>query len=167
MSVRLLVFLRKLNRRPVWLEPLEWLGDEEINVEAVQDLLNPSSENCLSLYRTEDDESRIGRVLAAIAASRDHLTKIDYAVFSETTAERVGLILNPTPAETLDEGVNNQHVDVIHLTGHKAASLARAMSAENRFCRVWPEKVKELLNTSIEAGRIDRSKINDAVKEKL
>src|SRR5215813_14154600 len=86
--------LIKLDNKRMWDRP-EWLPVGEVPAEAVQDFRVDGNE--LSLWYVEPDGSNLDRVLAAIAANRQHVDKIDYAVFEDAVVERCGLTIRPTP----------------------------------------------------------------------
>ena len=72
-------FLR-MTRQGRWLKypDLEWLQPDELQSDALLDL--QTKDNRLSVYRAEGEEEA-KQVVIALAANRESLSNLDYAIF--------------------------------------------------------------------------------------
>ena len=89
-AVLMAIFLRKIDARSLWQNPLPgegWLGDRDLRADALRDLR--TDENKLSIFEVnEEDGIPVKRIVAAIAAKRDFLAKVDFILGS--SRESVG-----------------------------------------------------------------------------
>ena len=73
--------LRKVDSKPHW-EPdgefSEYIGAGKAPADALRDLA--TTDNALSVWQIDDNETNLDRVLAAIASTRQFLLKIDFLI---------------------------------------------------------------------------------------
>lgn len=79
--------LRKLDRKASFYLP-DWLDEDDAQADALSSLR--TKDNRLSVWRIDDDRGNLRRVVAALAAGRDFLDKLDYAVIDRQVPERDG-----------------------------------------------------------------------------
>ncbi len=70
---------------------LDWLPDGGLQADALGDL--QTSGNALSVYRVENETDR-ERVIVALAANRDNLANLDYAIFDDAGLASIGIAIN-------------------------------------------------------------------------
>lgn len=150
--------LRKI-RKNRWYKTDEtsWLPDNELQADALDDLRTKANE--LSVYSVDDNESNLGRVIAALAANTDHPSIIDFAIFSQEILEEIGVRARSSRGELLDDQANEWHYDLYELSASRILELARVIKAKARIERKLPKQVLELVADSMSLGRIDRSRM--------
>ena len=71
--------LRKIRKSKWWKHPgVPWLAHSDLQADALGDL--QTSSNQLSVYHIEDDKSNLEQIVTALAASRDTIANLDYAL---------------------------------------------------------------------------------------
>jgi hypothetical protein len=144
-------------RKGRWYDPEDasWVPPDDIRADVLNDLRTDG--NVLSVFSIAEDRSNLNRVLAALAATRERIANVDYALFDEQTLSAMGLTMTPSPGVTPDEQVNRDcHRDIIQLSAHKVANLAVRIQRDATLCRHEEEDVKALVVEGLEAGRIQR-----------
>ena len=76
--------LRKLDQKASFYA-LDWLEDDDTQADALWSLRTKG--NQLSVWLIDDNKSNLKRVIAALAAGRDTLDKIDYALIDRRVLE--------------------------------------------------------------------------------
>ena len=148
----------------MWDRP-PWLPPGEVPAEAIQDFRADGNE--LSVWYIEPDRSNLDRVLAAIAANREHFEKIDYAVFDDAVVDRCGVTIRSTLGKLPDEYANRTwHRDLVELTGRKLVALAESI-ATGAAERKQMSKVRDLLALGAHAGHIKRELMSEDLAAKL
>lgn len=157
-------FLR-MTRQARWLTypDLEWMSPSEIQSDALGDL--QTKDNKLSVYRIENEEEA-ERVVIALAANRDNLANLDYAVFEDTILESTDIAIRQQTGETPDEEVNRLHYDLIGLTVGRLAQLAEVLS-KGQHDRVPRKQIAAGLRRSVVAGMLDRSRLSPQLLERI
>lgn len=155
-------FLRT-TRRGRWIPNITWLAQGEIQGDAFLDL--QPKDNTLSVWRVES-KSDINRIVAAIAANRDHLAILDYAIVEKEGLSRIGVVSRRTEGTTNDAEVNEIHYDLVELTVRKLAALADLVATGNH-CRTSKREIKDLLWQGIQAGHLKRQDISPSILQKL
>lgn len=143
----------------------EWVPDGEVQSDALRDLQTEGNE--LSVWQIGDDLSDLGRVLAAVAATRDFLSNIDYALLEVDAIRELGITLSETPGQVPDEFVSTLHRDLSHLTARKVAELAAFISSSAVLKRHSLSQIRNLLIDSIQTGFIDQSVLSESISDKL
>jgi len=119
------------------------------------------------VWYVEPDGSNVGRILAAMAANRQFIDKIDYFVFDEAIVTTCGLTMRVTAGRLPDEFASQTwHRDVIHLTGRKLVEFAECL-AGNDSKRHQPTEIEEALQSAVQAGHIKREEIPTELRAKL
>ena len=140
-----------------------WLTQGEIQSDALGDL--QTKENRLSVYRVESDEEA-EQVVVALAANRDSLANLDYAVLDHEQLIETQLSICQQDGETPDSQVNKLHYDITNLTVGKLAQLAQVISTSNHV-RVPRKQLKEALKRAVDAGKLDRTQVKPRLLTKL
>lgn len=158
-------FLFRTVRKPRWTwEPGQppWLPPDETPAAPFADV-SPSAESILSVWRIDDDESNLHRVVAALASGREHPDKIDCALIDEPDLLRLGIRVEAAPDPCADQEASDRwHRNLVHLTGSKLASLVLLIRDQGRVGRIrrfQEPLVVSLLQEGLDANRIDSSKV--------
>lgn len=134
---------------------VDWLGDGELQGDALSDI---RTQDCrLSVYGVSDEVDR-QRVAVALAATREEISHMDYAVFSDSSLDSLGITVQATEGDTPDKTVNRMHYELGNLTVKRLAWLAEIVSA-GKHERIWQRQVKALLQEAAGAGRLDKTKV--------
>jgi hypothetical protein len=160
--------LRQIRRSKWYKHPdVQWLEEGELQADALGDL--ETTHNELSVWHIQDDKSNLGRVVAALAIGNGsrNLANVDYALVDLQTVLDLDIQLVTTQGETLDAEVNSWHRDLVEMTASKLMGLASAIQTNGEKERLSPKKVASLVNSSVEEGYIDRSKLSASVLKKL
>ena len=103
-----------------------WLGSDDVPADPLGDL--STLDNKLSVWYVDDAQQNLGRVSAALAAGREKIDKLDYALIDIDTLTRLGIESKKTPGESPDDHANkNWHYDLHRLSGKALTSLAKAI----------------------------------------
>lgn len=138
-------------------DDLPWLGPGDIQADAIVDL--KTSSNSLSVFAVDDSAASVDDVVAALGASSDHLSVIDFALFGEEIAESLDIRMIPCPGDLVDAEVNSWHRDLRELSGRKLLALAEHIKKTAKIERVQPQTVLVCVAEAITARRIDRKQI--------
>jgi hypothetical protein len=147
------VLLRTINKAR-WFT--EWLPRGEVPADALVDLR--STDNELSFWLVDESRVNLDAVIVALAANRNYLSKLDFAVIDEADVAALGIRSKQTEGDTPDDAVNKTwHRDLVELTGTKVIRLAERLEAQPR---VSEKKVKEMLLKALRDGSLDRTKMS-------
>ena len=142
------VIFRKLSQKRHW-DNAPWLEQEDTQADATKCLA--TNENRLSVFVLDEPDEQAGRVVAALAATRDHLAHIDMAVVPENIIEQCSIQWVGTTGQTLDSEVNGWHRDLIELTIAKITRLASAIKREGQIERYNLKRVGRAIKQSVDA----------------
>ena len=138
---------------------MDWLGNGEIQSDALRDL--QTEDNTLSVYKVDSGDD-IARVVVAMAANRDNVSNFDYAIFDDTALISSNVSFLQKNGGTPDYEVNQLHHDVTNLTVLNVVQMAQAISQGERK-RVSGKTLKAQMQLALEKDQLDPAK----VKEKL
>ena len=152
--------LRKIKKsRWYGADKVNWLAEGEVQAEALADLETQS--NTLSVWIVEDDDSNLGRVVAALAATCGSRTNVDYVTIDQKRIDDIGLLMQQTNGDSPDSTANSKwHRDLLQLTVNGVAALAAELSANGQRNRMTWLKVKAAVQRSIDAGYFGLNDIN-------
>ena len=142
---------------------VSWLLAGEAPGDAVVDLRVRGG--ALSIYQADDKEAML-RTVAALAATRDHLAKLDYSWFDGGVLPSYGILVSKVPGCTPDAVVDDRHYDVVELSAVRAGELANII-ARGDIDRLQKSEVRNLLRERIRLGHLDKSKVNLGVLKAL
>lgn len=115
----------------------------------------------LSVYAVTDTING-QRVAAAMAATRERISSIDYAIFEDSELESLSISVQHTPGDTPDDDVNKMHHDLGNLTTRRLCQLAEIVFAGEISRMAW-YNVRELLLDEISAGLLDATRIRPKI----
>ena len=157
-------FLRKLANRAHFVRPA-WLEDDDAPADAFGSFL--TRDGSLSFWAINEDESNLGRVIAALAAGRDYIDKLDYALVEESVFDIAGVGLRKVDGVSPDGGANQLwHQDLEGLSGRRLLMLAVNM----RGCRMERKpkmRVQELILSSIDEGFISTTMMKGKLRDRI
>lgn len=96
-----------------------WVPADDVQADALKDL--ESGENQLSFWLLDDELSDLDRLLAGLAANRDQLANIDFAVIPLEMITQLGIRIEENPGDCLDPQMSLLHRDLSQLTARQAA----------------------------------------------
>ncbi|PEZ88014.1 hypothetical protein CN374_16150 [Bacillus cereus] len=164
-----MAFLIRKMARSKW--PQENFMEMDINdlsADAITSCLRTSS-NTLSTWEIESMENLEDAVLALVAASQ----KIDTMFVVSIDKEKIinnGFQIEETPGQTLVEDLIETHKDVSGLTYQTIGKFASVMLEslhEEQVHRFTASKLKKILISAIESGRLDKEALNEDMRKKL
>jgi len=150
-----------LEPRPAWMEADDWHGDILLDL--------GTTESRLSVYQVaaEGDEKRIA---FAIAATRHHLTALDYLVVDDDQFETLDIPTEKIDGTTADKYVNGLHHDITKLSARKLGGLGMAMTRSvntDDFGRLDKFELETGILDNIRNGSLLFDRINDNLKGTL
>lgn len=163
-----MAFLLRTIRKSKWYkhEGVPWLPAGEFQADALFDLKTES--NRLSLWQVKDDRSNLNRVLAAVAANKDHPSNLDYALFNEDTILSLNLTLVQTDGESADNEVSVMwHRELIELSASRLLQLAKGIFTDAERERVSEANVLQLIARAVKAREIDLTRLKENIRAKI
>ena len=134
---------------------VDWLEIGDLKGDALSDI--QTQDGKLSVYLVDSEVDR-RRVVVALAATRENVSNIDYAVFENARLVLLGIMVDQSPGKMPDQTVNGMHYELGRLTTKRLTQLADVVSA-GEHKRILKKRIKELLKEAIDAGRLDRTLI--------
>jgi len=157
-------FLRIIRQARWFAYPdIPWLAPGELQADALSDLRTEGNSLSVWLVGSDPDERRI---VVALAANRERLDVFDYVVFEDTRLVGLGVHIAPVDADTPDAAVNQFHRELRNLTVRQLAELAVVVSVGRRQ-RTLPKSVKSRLIEALQAGTLNRGKLNPKLLAEL
>ena len=149
-------FLRKV-RRGKWVKhPVsDWPDDSGLHCDALEDMR--TKECNLSVYAILNVADR-KRVAVALAATREEISVMDYAVFDGSGLKSLGITVRQTDGDTPDMDVNKLHYDLGDLTVKRLAHLTDIVSTGEHE-RIQRRDIKTSLCKAARDGRLNMSRI--------
>ena len=162
------LLLRKLDGRAKWMvEDPSWLPSRDAPGPPLGDFI-PDKQGKLSVWAVEGDESNLPRIVAAVAATRDHVSVFDYVLFSSRAVRAAGAALVPGPGESPDHVAKQRwHRDLAELSAKRAARLVWRVFYRGKRSRVAKKEVAELLRKAVEKGWLKFDDLTSSVQKKL
>lgn len=115
-----------------------------------------------------NDRSNVHRVVAALAAGRQHVDKFDYALVDEAALRALGLVLQQAAEPCPDQAASNQwHYNLRQLTADDLRVLVDFIKRTGELNRIQGPEVKKLLTTGLDTGQLDEAKVNPKLIESL
>lgn len=159
--------LRKV-RKAKWYRnrDVPWLGEGELQADALSDL--GTKGNSLSVWWVEDDKSNLERVVAAVAASADRPSNVDFALFDVGILSDLEIRIEQTLGGSPDQVSNDAwHRDLVELSSSKLANLAEEIRGRAEITRILETDVVILLVSAASSGQIDQSLLKESMAEKI
>lgn len=155
--------LRKITKSKWYAAP--WLPAGDAPADALGSL--GTRRNTLSIWMIEEDESDLERIVAAVAATGDHLAEFDFALLDRRSIEGLGILIHEVAGTSPDVEANARHADLVELSAGKVAGLARAIMANGDRRRFLGKQVLDLIRASIGAGRFTPESLKPDVRKYL
>lgn len=157
-------FLRGVRQSKWFKHPgVDWLEDGELQGDALGDI---QTKNCLlSVFRVNSEADR-QRVATALAATKDHLTNVDYVVFADSNLDSLGITVHRTKGHTPDEGANDLHYELGNLTVRRLVQLAVILSC-GEHKRIPEKKIGLWLQEAIKEGKLNQEMIKPRIIQKI
>ena len=157
------LILRKLDSKASFYQP-DWLRNGDTQADALSNLRTKG--NQLSVWLIDDDRSNLDRVLAALAAGRDRVEKLDYAVVDRRVLDSHGIRAVKADGQSPDGGANQRwHQDLALLSGSQLVALA--VSMRGGLSRKPKSKVRTLIVESIRSGFVAKDSLKSTLLESL
>lgn len=150
-------------RRWATFPDIEWIAPEETQADALLDL--QTRNNRLSVFRVDSDND-IQRVVVALAASRDHVANIDYAIFDDDELIVQGIDITQTVGETPDKTANMLHHDIHNLTVRQIELLARTIALADHT-RIHRRDIQTMLRDALQSGDLEPDVVRPGVLTRI
>ena len=159
--------LLRIIRKSRWYQgdPPPWLAPGDLPADPLGDLT--TQDNKLSVWRVEESHSNLNQIIAAVAATRDSVSNVDYALFDEKILSQYNIEVRETKGETFDEQINVYHRDLVELSASALVTLARAIRANATIDRRPPKEVGQLIRQAVSAGRIELTNLKEGIQKKI
>ena len=156
-------YLRSI-RQSRWNTP-DWLAPSpnQIQADALKDLNTKS--NLLSVYLAESPQD-IDHITIALAATRENVQNLEYALFNDATFQDIGIAISQSPGRTPDWTVNQLHYDLGKLTATQILAVATTV-AKGEIRRKQSKDIGRGLRTAIKNGALDTGTINQTLLAKI
>jgi hypothetical protein len=159
-----MALLLRVVSKPKWVAP-DWMAPEDVPADALTDLRTDKNE--LSVWSVEADGTNLDAVLAAVAANRHRLDKLDYTLLDEARLIPIQIKCERSEGITPHVTANGaMHRDLKELTVQKIAQLAKEMMPLTRV-RVPETEVRGLLLEALKNGALDRGRIQAKLLSEL
>lgn len=162
-------FVRKLDYRRLWENPRQeeaWLDIQDLRADALRDLA--TEDNKLSIYEVDEaEEVSLPRILAALAAKRDNVAKLDFVHFDFAIVGELGMAHERVPGDTFDAAVNARHLDLVQLTAKRLADFGARIRAAGKVERYQDKTVERLIRDSIDRGFLDPTRFKPGVARRI
>jgi hypothetical protein len=158
--------LRRIRKGRWHIEDTSWVEEGDIHADPLADLNTKT--NALSLWLVEDDESNLEQIVTAIAATRDHVSNLDYALLKLRFLSELNLEIKHTRGGTLDEEANTSwHRDLHKLSGFKLVELAKIILDRGQRGRFSEKNIGQLIAQAVSSGRIDLAGLKEGIRKKI
>ena len=119
----------------------------------------------LSVFRVNDGNDR-QRVITALAATRDNVDRLDYAIFEDSALNLLGITVEKTYGHTPDVVANELHYQLGELTATRLAQLAEIIYAGKHDYK--PKKqIKFGLEEAVRSNQLDTTKCKESLLKGL
>jgi len=151
--------LRKIESK-FWFKtqpPPDWVSDGDIIADPVTNL---QTRGCrLSIYEFDDD-SKIDRIVAALALTRNRLQSFDFIIFDLSLLEDLHIEMTIKQGDGFDSKVQEWHRDLVELSALKIVEFCKALKDAKPGTR-YKERLRELVRQGIISGQIDVGKLEN------
>lgn len=134
---------------------VDWLNEYDLRGDALSDIV--TKDGRLSVFNVSNDSDK-QRVAVALAANRENITNMDYAVFDESCLHSLGITMQQTKGKTPDEYVNKLHYELGYLTVERLALLTKIVYT-GKHERIYRKQLKELLSEAARSRQLDEKRI--------
>lgn len=128
-----------------------------------------TSEDTISLWRIEDIDE-LEQAVLALASAGDKAVTYNVLSIPEEMMEKYNLELKETDGNTPVRELAKTHRDVVNVTyaglGRFAQVIMEALEAD-KLHTITKKQVKNLIVTAYKAGKIDKDKLKDRMREEI
>ena len=150
-------------RRWATFPDIDWIAPGETQADALVDL--QTRDNRLSVFRADNDQD-IQRVIVALAATRDNVANLDYAIFDDDELVAQGIEITQSLGQTPDETANTLHHDIHNLTVRKIELLARTIAVADHT-RVHRRDIQAMLSDALQSGDLERDRVSPTLSTRI
>jgi hypothetical protein len=142
------------------------LSGGEIQADAFGDL--STSQNTLSVWYVEDEQSNLEQVITALSSNRDTISNLDYVLFNIDLVSSIGIKIEENKGATPYEEANHWHRDLTMITALKLFKLVEIIYNQNsEKKRVQEKNILKLINQAVQNNLIKREKLKEKIVNKL
>lgn len=160
--------LLRVVRKAKWYKHpgVPWLAEDDLQADSLLDL--KTDDNVLSVWHIEDDESNLGRVVAALAAKRNNVANFDYALIDADLVVNLPVHIKNKSGDTPDAEANQKwHRDLTQLTHRQLFELANLIRRHGKVERIQHPQVLESLKKAYDADQLEHQKIDPKLLPRL
>jgi hypothetical protein len=160
------LILRAIQKSKWYKSPsVPWLPEGSLQADALKDLHTQG--NVLSVYLIDDEKKGLERVAVALAATKDTVKEVDYALFDQSLLDKVSIKIKKTAGTTPDGEVNKWHLDLVELTADKIINLANIIMQDSVRARIQEKTVASLLRQALDSGHLRRDQMRSQILDSL
>lgn len=142
-----------------------WLPPGEVPAAPFGDL-SPDANSVLSVWQVNDDGSNLPRIVAAMAAGRQHVDILDCALVEEGAVAGLGIKIEAVADRCSDrQAAELWHRNLVELTSSHLRALAELVRADGRLTRFLPGDVERFLDQGLSSGQLDITKFDEKLRE--
>lgn len=159
------LLLRQI-RKPRWYPVPDWIPQGTLHADPLADLV--TKDNKLSVWRVENDESNLAKILVALAGTREAASNLDYVLFDESIVTQANVSIQQSQGQTIFPEANAAwHRDLTELTARKLVALAEFVMQTGVRRRASKPQVITLLMEAVRQGDIDPNALEDSLRQKI
>ena len=118
-------FLVLINKR-IWDSVIPgWVEQGDLHADPLGNLR--ISNNALSVWDIDNEQSNLDLVLVALAANRQRIDKVEYGLFDQEIVSRLGIKVSDDNAQLAVPKANSFHKNLVELSVASLASLVNEM----------------------------------------
>jgi hypothetical protein len=142
-----------------------WIRPGDIPAAPLTDL-RTSQNSELSVWYIENNRSNLARIVAALAGTRDHSDKFDFALFPEAVLTQAQIQSKDSLGNSADRDANSSwHRDLVELTASKLSTLVRLMREQGEIERRFEKQVIELIANGVKQGWIEAQRLKPSLRK--
>lgn len=160
--------LRKVENKRRWDkdQDLDWMPTGDVPADCLLDLRTEN--NLLSVWELDDSQSNLNRVIAALAAQRQNLAKLEYAVVRKSKLSFDTGKIKKSAGDSPDVKANNEwHFDVTDLSGSNLVEFAKSIWTNGEVARLSKSEVKKLVAEAVRLEWIDHKDLGENVAKHI
>jgi hypothetical protein len=150
-----------------WQTDPPWLPAGDLQAAALFDLR--FSNNKLSIWKIDDTNSNLDRVIAALSANNGKMSieNVDYVLLPPGLIQSLGVKIEKSPGGTLDRLANSEwHHDIVELSVSKIVAIAECIRGQT-ILRKREREIQKLLKDGLEKNHIDITRADKELRPKL
>jgi hypothetical protein len=124
--------------------------------------------NALSLYMVDEhNDAEKLRVAVALAATRQNLANVDYALIDPQFLDAIGVLQADIAGDTADDSVNKLHRDLVQLTSSQVYRIAQHIGETGAVHRFMFNVIQAAVVAALKTKTLDISKVKLEKKHEL